>query len=173
MIKELLGWLHKTTTAPLCFANHQRFLVPGTIHSAGRVALYGVFDGHGPAGHRCAALARGATSVIWSPMTFISMGARLFAGTDLWGSRSPHLSTRGTRGSFVHVVIGSSSQLDLCRCSKQPSLKRRQRCWGTDHIGKSMVLLREACFWIESVRTQQAPWWMLYGYMYKIVHICV
>ena len=25
----------------------------------GRVALYGVFDGHGPAGHRCAALARG------------------------------------------------------------------------------------------------------------------
>jgi len=27
--------------------------------SQGRVALYGVFDGHGPAGHRCAALARG------------------------------------------------------------------------------------------------------------------
>ncbi|CAJ1388355.1 unnamed protein product [Effrenium voratum] len=40
----------------------------------GKVALYGVFDGHGPAGHRCAALARGF------------LPERIFADPDLLSS---------------------------------------------------------------------------------------
>ena len=41
------------------FPSHVWLQKGGTTGCVGRVALYGVFDGHGPAGHRCAALARG------------------------------------------------------------------------------------------------------------------
>jgi len=41
--------------------NQDDFLIARhTLAHAGHIALYGVFDGHGPAGHHCAAFARGS-----------------------------------------------------------------------------------------------------------------
>ena len=103
----------------LCFANQHRnpwylYLV-GTI-PAGRVALYGVFDGHGPAGHRCAALARGATCDMtdMTEMTFMTSHDIPWPMTSLCQAICRNASLGIQISSPVHerllvfhVVIGS------------------------------------------------------------------
>ena len=65
--------------------------------------------------------------VPWHPMTQWPPGARLFAGTHLWGSRSPHLSTRGFwcfMLSSWSIIVGSLQVLKAAFAETQAEMLR-------------------------------------------------